>query len=70
MRTKCPREKIMLLSIFHRIPENNKAAGLDLIAAKLLKSDLPSLMNALPESWTEFVLCQELSRHLPTECSV
>jgi predicted metal-dependent HD superfamily phosphohydrolase len=29
--------------------KDNKAAGLDLIAAKLLKSGLPSLMNALNE---------------------
>jgi hypothetical protein len=50
--------------------KNNKAAGSDSIAAKLLKSGRLSLVNALnemmqqvwfgetlPESWTERVLC-------------
>jgi hypothetical protein len=85
------------LSSRDEIVENlkyNKAAGSDSIVAELLKSDGPSLVNALnemiqqvwlgetlPESWTEGVLCpvykksdkldcKELSRHLPTECSV
>jgi hypothetical protein len=57
-------EKMMLLSIC-RFSKDNKAAGSDSIAAKLLKSVGPSLVNALnemiqqvwigetlPESWT------------------
>jgi hypothetical protein len=96
MQIKIFREKMMLLSISQAIKyrKYNKAAGSDSIVAELLKSDGPSLVNALnemiqqvwlgetlPESWTEGVLCpvykksdkldcKELSRHLPTECSV
>jgi myosin heavy subunit len=58
------QEKMMLLSIC-RFSKGNKAAGSDSIAANLLKSGGPSLINALnemiqqvwygetlPESWT------------------
>jgi hypothetical protein len=61
--------------------KNNKAAGSYSIAAKLLKSDVLSLVNALnemmqqgwfgeklPESWTERVLCSVYNKGDKLDC--